>query len=544
MRIDNFQCSKAVSVFPGKVILKANTAAFMVIQNTYWSDNARDIEPACFIQPKTTQDVSKIVAHLTTPDNIECRFAIKSGGHTFWAGAANLQGGITMDLSKLNQIDIAADKKIAKIGPGNRWGAVFEAVEKEGMAVAGGRMSSVGVGGLLTGGGLSFFQPFGGFSCDGILNHEVVLANGSIVNANRNENPDLHRALKGGGNNFGIVTRFDLHMFPKPKLWGGIFLAMDQRKKALDWLVEGSISNNDTNTMVAVSMLTPTTTLSLAVDPDVNRQPVLMEKANEMAVITNRSMAGWFGTAVVNSTAVGRPSRIGISGIPTSIYTTMKAFFSSLKDGPNTLTTAATNSSSLPGMQLQPGKFYALTSPAGIAGILGSAAETGFRLHFFSWNIKVSKTATAPYLEALTDLHKSEGAKLPLFSNPSIFFQPITSRMRHAGEAIGGPNAMGLKELLGDDDLILVAVGVRYWFKSDGDKVVKWAKEFTKMGKNMAEEKGVGSPWQYVNYSDGWQDAMGTYGKEAREFLKGISRRYDPRGTFQKQVPGGFKLGM
>jgi len=70
-------------------------------------------------------------------------------------------------------------------------------------------------------GGISFFSPEKGFACDHNLNMEVVLANGSIANASAHENPDLFRALKGGSNNFGIVTRFDLQTYAHGNFWGG-----------------------------------------------------------------------------------------------------------------------------------------------------------------------------------------------------------------------------------------------------------------------------------------------------------------------------------
>ena len=74
---------------------------------------------------------------------------------------------------------------------------------------------------LTLSGGLSFFSSREGFICDNVLNYEVVLASGEIVNANAKENADLWTALRGGGNNLGVVTRFDLRTFKQGKIWGG-----------------------------------------------------------------------------------------------------------------------------------------------------------------------------------------------------------------------------------------------------------------------------------------------------------------------------------
>lgn len=78
---------------------------------------------------------------------------------------------------------------------------------------------NTGVGGLSLGGGISYLSPRYGWTCDTITDYEVVLANGSIVNANSEYNPDLFKALKGGNNNFGIVTRVTLNTFPQGEVW-------------------------------------------------------------------------------------------------------------------------------------------------------------------------------------------------------------------------------------------------------------------------------------------------------------------------------------
>lgn len=70
-------------------------------------------------------------------------------------------------------------------------------------------------------GGLSFFSSREGLICDNVVNYEAVLASGEVVNANANENADLFKALKGGGNNFGVVTRFDMRTFKQGPFWGG-----------------------------------------------------------------------------------------------------------------------------------------------------------------------------------------------------------------------------------------------------------------------------------------------------------------------------------
>lgn len=81
-----------------------------------------------------------------------CQFAVRSGGHTPWAAAANIKHGVTIDLSSLNKVVYNKDKSTASIGPGARWKSVYEALDRIGVAVPGGRAGTVGVGGLILGG--------------------------------------------------------------------------------------------------------------------------------------------------------------------------------------------------------------------------------------------------------------------------------------------------------------------------------------------------------------------------------------------------------
>lgn len=82
-------------------------------------------------------------------------------------------------------------------------------------------------------GGISYFSAQKGFACDNIVNYELVLASGQVVSANIKTNSDLFVALKGGSNNFGIVTRFDLEAFPQGEFWGGLILYDDSASPQL-----------------------------------------------------------------------------------------------------------------------------------------------------------------------------------------------------------------------------------------------------------------------------------------------------------------------
>lgn len=140
-------------------------------------------------------------------------------------GAASTDSGIMIALSKLNKKNLIHNKTIAQIGPGQTWNEVYSWTSSFGLAVAGGRYGSVGVGGLLLGGGINYFGNSFGWSVNNIVRYEIVLADSSIIEVSTDRHPDLFWALKGGSNNFGIVTRFDMKTFSLTKAFvaGGLW---------------------------------------------------------------------------------------------------------------------------------------------------------------------------------------------------------------------------------------------------------------------------------------------------------------------------------
>ncbi|KPM34456.1 hypothetical protein AK830_g12112 [Neonectria ditissima] len=194
--------------------------AYQAFTDAYWSSNQADVNPYCIFKPTRSTQVPVLVllSRLT-----QCPFAAKSGGHAAFAGASSIEGGITVSFANLNGIALSKDKKIASIEPGNIWGTVFEELTKSDVTVVGGRLYNIGVGGLTTGGGISFFSNLYGWACDNVDSYEVVLANGIIVEASASQYSDLYWALRGGGNNFGLVVSFNLKTVPLVggEMWGG-----------------------------------------------------------------------------------------------------------------------------------------------------------------------------------------------------------------------------------------------------------------------------------------------------------------------------------
>ncbi|TKX20350.1 FAD-binding domain-containing protein 44 [Elsinoe australis] len=186
----------------------------------FWSNNQAETKPACVFKAVDAESISKVVliSRLTN-----CPFAVKSGGHASFPGSSNIEGGITVSFENMKLLEISEDRSIATIEPGYKWGEVYTELAKSDLTVVGGRVASVGTGGLTTGGGISFFSNLYGWACDNVASYEVVTATGDIVTASPTSSPDLYFALRGGGPNFGIVTKFSYVTYPLPsgQVWGG-----------------------------------------------------------------------------------------------------------------------------------------------------------------------------------------------------------------------------------------------------------------------------------------------------------------------------------
>ena len=176
------------------------------------------MEAFCLFEPTSAQEIASALVILTST---KTQFAVRSGGHMPVPGAAGITNGILISTEKLDSMQLTNNQKTAQLGPGLRWGAVYDWISPYNLGVVGGRYDPVGVSGFLLGGGINYFGSQYGWATNGVSNFEVVLANSSIVNANARSNPDLFWALKGGSSNFGIVTRFDLRTFPVTSVYGG-----------------------------------------------------------------------------------------------------------------------------------------------------------------------------------------------------------------------------------------------------------------------------------------------------------------------------------
>ena len=150
--------------------------------------------------------------------------SVYGGGHGV-TGSAVVDAGVCLDLRGMRGVTVDAAAPTASVEGGATWGDVDAATQEHGLAVTGGRVSTTGVGGLTLGSGSGWLERKLGFVCDNLFSAQVVTADGDVVMASDDENPDLFWGLRGGGGNFGVVTRFDFRLHPVgPIVFGGMLM--------------------------------------------------------------------------------------------------------------------------------------------------------------------------------------------------------------------------------------------------------------------------------------------------------------------------------
>lgn len=171
-----------------------------------------DRRPAVIAQCETVADVAAAIAHARASD---LEIAVRSGGHSV-AGACLTDGGLVVDMRRMNAVEVDPDARTATVAGGATWSDFDRATQPHGLMSPGGRVSTTGVAGLSLGGGSTWLERKFGFACDSLIEVELVTADGRTVIASEDENPELFWALHGAGGNFGVATRlvFGLHELP------------------------------------------------------------------------------------------------------------------------------------------------------------------------------------------------------------------------------------------------------------------------------------------------------------------------------------------
>jgi FAD/FMN-containing dehydrogenase len=179
-----------------------------------------DRHPALIVRVANPDDVG-VVVRLAAEHGIE--LAVRSGGHS-GAGHGTVDGGLVIDVRDLDAIEIDPEARVAWAGSGVTAAAFTEAAGAHGLAVGFGDTGSVGLGGLTLGGGIGYLVRKLGLTIDALLAADVVTADGQLRRTSAESEPDLFWAIRGGGGNFGVVTRFQFRLAEVPAAYGGILI--------------------------------------------------------------------------------------------------------------------------------------------------------------------------------------------------------------------------------------------------------------------------------------------------------------------------------
>jgi FAD/FMN-containing dehydrogenase len=164
--------------------------------------------------------------------------AVRGGGHN-GPGLALVDDGLVIDLSAMKGLRVDPEARTVRVEPGCTWGDVDHATHAFGLATVSGVISTTGVGGLTLGGGHGYLTRRYGLTMDNLLSADVVLADGRLVHASEDENPELFWALRGGGGNFGVVTSFEYRLHPVDTVIAGpMFWPIEQLEPTLRWYRE------------------------------------------------------------------------------------------------------------------------------------------------------------------------------------------------------------------------------------------------------------------------------------------------------------------
>ncbi len=230
-----------------------------------------DRHPAVIARCSSPGDVAASIRFARERD---LSLAVRGGGHGV-AGLAVCDDGVVADLSQMTDLRVDPAARIAQAGPGVLWGAFDAAAQEHGLDTPGGIVTHTGVAGLTLGGGIGWLMRRFGLTCDSLFGAELVTADGDVMEVSDERDPDLMWALRGGGGNFGVVTRFDFRLHPvgPDVLSGAVFYSAEDAEPVLRGYRDlSACAPRDLTTIVNVRNAPPAPYLPA----DVHGQPVVV----------------------------------------------------------------------------------------------------------------------------------------------------------------------------------------------------------------------------------------------------------------------------
>ena len=213
----NLSIPELRAAFKGQVIAPGD-AAYDEARTVFYG--GIDRHPAVIIRVVDADEVARVIS-LARESGLE--LAIRSGGHST-AGHCVSEGGIVLDLSNMRDLQIDIEGRTAWAETGLTAGEFTSAVGEHGLAVGFGDTGSVGIGGITLGGGVGYLVRKYGLTIDSLLAAEVVTADGQLLHVDADHHPDLFWAIRGGGGNFGVATRFQFRLHEVDSVVGGMLI--------------------------------------------------------------------------------------------------------------------------------------------------------------------------------------------------------------------------------------------------------------------------------------------------------------------------------
>ncbi|KAE8404327.1 hypothetical protein BDV37DRAFT_293988 [Aspergillus pseudonomiae] len=471
--------SAGCSALKGQVnsaVFSQNTPVYEYEAQNFWS-NTEIMSPGCVFRPQSSAQLAQGVKALV---DANAQFAVRGGGHMGIRGSNNIDDGVLIVMSNLTTLELSEDQSIVSVGPSHRWEDVYAYLADYGLAAAGGRLGPVGVPGLLLAGGVNFYGNQVGWSCNTVVNYEIVLADGSVVEANKTHYSDLFWALKGGSSNFGLVTRFDLETIKSPKVWAGTHTVSSEY---VDQFLEAAA-----------------TYASNISDPKTHIVPALVPGDELLA-----SVILFYDSEDTSYPEIFKP------------FTDIPAISSTLDFKTVSEFAAETGAMVVPH----------------INDVFVAGTVVGTTYAELLQGITIINTT---FFEHLPKLY----AQIPAanISTIQLDWQPIGADWMKASEDKGG-NALGLDS----SKIYLCYAEVVEWIGSSYDDIVaQWVEETTYAINNATQKAGLYDAFNYMGDAAGFQSIFPGYGEENVAKLQTIAKKYDPNQVFQTLMPGGFKV--
>jgi FAD/FMN-containing dehydrogenase len=180
-------------------------------------NRAFDKHPALIVRCANAEDIARA---LEFAQDQHLRVAVRAGGHNR-AALSTCDGGVVIDLSAMNRVDVDAGARVARAQGGALTVHFDAATQRFGLAAPLAGCPTVGIAGLTLGGGMGLLMAIYGAACDNLISAQLVTADGGFVEANKNSNPDLFWAIRGGGGNFGVATALEFRLHPVSSVLAG-----------------------------------------------------------------------------------------------------------------------------------------------------------------------------------------------------------------------------------------------------------------------------------------------------------------------------------